>query len=65
MGRLKTKVDERTSVLHIETERTRHTKHILFGDIRDAEISLVVSTARGNENSKANFAEVEKAVSER
>ncbi len=65
LGRLKTKVDERTSVLHIETERMRHSKHILFGDIRDAEISLVVSTARGNENSKANFAEVEKAVSER
>lgn len=62
LGRLKTKVDERTSVLHIETERMRHSKHILFGDIRDVEISLVVSTARGNENSKANFAEVEKAV---
>ncbi len=52
-------------MLHIETERMRHSKHILFGDIRDVEISLVVSTARGNENSKANFAEVEKAVSER
>uniref|UniRef100_A0A671L5M8 DNA2/NAM7 helicase-like C-terminal domain-containing protein n=2 Tax=Sinocyclocheilus anshuiensis TaxID=1608454 RepID=A0A671L5M8_9TELE len=62
LGRLKTKVDERTSVLHIETEGMRHSKHILFGDIRGVEFSLVVSTARGNENSKANFAEVKKAV---
>lgn len=65
LGRLITKVDERTSVLQIETERTRQSKHILFGDIQGEEISLVVSTARGNENSKANFAEVKKAVSER
>uniref|UniRef100_A0A8C2PXC4 Si:dkey-97a13.6 n=1 Tax=Cyprinus carpio TaxID=7962 RepID=A0A8C2PXC4_CYPCA len=62
LGRLITKVDERTSVLQIETERTRQSKHILFGDIQGEEISLVVSTARGNENSKANFAEVKKAV---
>uniref|UniRef100_A0A8C1JSP3 Si:dkey-97a13.6 n=1 Tax=Cyprinus carpio TaxID=7962 RepID=A0A8C1JSP3_CYPCA len=62
LGRLRTKVDERTSVLHIQTERSRQSKHILFGDIRGDEISLVVSTARGNENSKANFAEVKKAV---
>ncbi|KAL1280781.1 hypothetical protein QQF64_015381 [Cirrhinus molitorella] len=62
LGRLKTMVDERTSVLHIETERMRQSKHILFGDIRGDEISLVVSTARGNENSKANYAEINKAV---
>ncbi|XP_052404760.1 helicase with zinc finger domain 2 [Carassius gibelio] len=62
LGRLKTEVDERTSVLHIGTERTRHSTHILFGDIRGEEKSLVVSTARGNENSKANIEEVKKAV---
>lgn len=50
-------------MLHAEIETTRQSKHILFGDIRGKEISLVVSTARGNENSKANFEEVEKAVS--
>ncbi|XP_043076767.1 helicase with zinc finger domain 2 [Puntigrus tetrazona] len=62
LGRLKTKVEERPSMLQIETEGTKHSKHILFGDIRGVEISLVVSTARGNENSKANFAEVNKAI---
>ncbi|XP_073704971.1 3'-5' exoribonuclease HELZ2 [Garra rufa] len=62
LGRLKTEVDERTSMLHIETERMRQSKHIVFGDIQGVEISLVVSTARGNENSKANFAEINKAV---
>ncbi|XP_051990661.1 LOW QUALITY PROTEIN: helicase with zinc finger domain 2-like [Xyrauchen texanus] len=61
-GKLKTKVDERTSMLHTETDRERKSKHILFGDIQGVEISLVVSTARGNENSKANLAEVKKAV---
>lgn len=49
-------------MLNAETER-RQSKHILFGDIRGEEISLVVSTARGNENSKANFGEVDRAVS--
>ncbi|KAK9979970.1 hypothetical protein ABG768_013372 [Culter alburnus] len=62
LGKLKTKVTERISMLHAEIETTRQSKHILFGDIRGKEISLVVSTARGNENSKANFEEVEKAV---
>ncbi|XP_026145910.1 helicase with zinc finger domain 2-like [Carassius auratus] len=61
-GRLITKVDERTSVLHIKTETKRQSKHILFGDIQGDEISLVVPTARGNENSKANIEEVKKAV---
>ncbi|XP_065122965.1 3'-5' exoribonuclease HELZ2 isoform X1 [Paramisgurnus dabryanus] len=60
--KLKTQVDKRTSMLHAETETMRQSKHILFGDIRGEEISLVVSTARGNENSKANLAEVKKAV---
>ncbi|XP_057189999.1 helicase with zinc finger domain 2 isoform X2 [Triplophysa rosa] len=59
---LKTQVDESASMLHATTESMRQSKHTLFGDIRGVEISLVVSTARGNENSKANFAEVEKAV---
>ncbi|XP_051555396.1 helicase with zinc finger domain 2 [Myxocyprinus asiaticus] len=61
-GKLKTKVAERTSMLHIEKERVRQSKHILFGDVQGVEISLVVSTARGNQNSKANLAEVKKAV---
>ncbi|XP_051984818.1 helicase with zinc finger domain 2 [Xyrauchen texanus] len=61
-GKLITKVVERTSMLHTETERVRRSKHTLFGDIRGVEISLVVSSARGNENSKANLAEVKKAV---
>lgn len=56
---------ERISMLHAVTETTRQSKHILFGDIRGKEISLVVSTARGNENSKANLEEVKKAVSKR
>nr|XP_699251.2 helicase with zinc finger domain 2 [Danio rerio] len=59
---LKTVVRERTSVLNAETEGRRQSKRILFGDIRGEEIGLVVSTARGNENSKANFDEVKKAV---
>ncbi|XDV27827.1 hypothetical protein PO909_031305 [Leuciscus waleckii] len=59
---LKTIVPERISMLHAENETTRQSKHILFGDIRGKEISLVVSTARGNENSKANLEEVKKAV---
>lgn len=61
-GKLKTIVPERISTLHAETETIRQSKHTLFGDIRGKEISLVVSTARGNENSKANLAEVKKAV---
>ena len=35
---------------------------IVFGDIRGEEISLVVSTAKGNENSKANREERDLAV---
>ncbi|KAG1934973.1 regulator of nonsense transcripts [Pimephales promelas] len=61
-GQLITVVPERISVLRAETETTRQSKHTLFGDIRGEEISLVVSTARGNENSKANLEEVKKAV---
>ncbi|KAK7159588.1 hypothetical protein R3I94_005818 [Phoxinus phoxinus] len=61
-GKLKTIVPERISMLHAQTETARQSKHTLFGDIRGKEISLVVSTARGNENSKANLEEVNKAV---
>lgn len=61
-GQLKTEVGEMTSMLHAEIETMTKSKHILFGDIRGVEVSLVVSTARGNENSKANLEEVEKAI---
>uniref|UniRef100_UPI003AB08215 3'-5' exoribonuclease HELZ2-like n=1 Tax=Centroberyx gerrardi TaxID=166262 RepID=UPI003AB08215 len=49
-GLLKTEVERPNSVLLIN----RKPKPIVFGDIRGEEISLVVSTAKGHENSKAN-----------
>lgn len=52
-------------MLHATTGSTRQSKHILFGDIRGNENSLVVSTARGNEKSKVNCEEADKAVSDK
>ncbi|KAM4625518.1 3'-5' exoribonuclease HELZ2-like [Polymixia lowei] len=52
-GLLKTEVRCRDSLL-LDNNKP---KTIVFGDIKGEEISLVVSTAKGNENSKANFAE--------
>ena len=46
------------SVLLIDKKPTT----IVFGDIKGKEISLVVSTKKGNENSKANVAEQKKVV---
>ncbi|XP_062309806.1 helicase with zinc finger domain 2-like isoform X2 [Osmerus eperlanus] len=57
-GLLQTKVDCRDSVL---CANLKHTP-IVFGDIRGEEIGLVVSTAKGNENSKANREERDLAV---
>ncbi|XP_046881794.1 helicase with zinc finger domain 2 [Hypomesus transpacificus] len=57
-GLLQTKVDCRDSVLCANLKPTP----IVFGDIRGEEISLVVSTAKGNENSKANREERDLAV---
>ena len=37
-------------------------KTIVFGHINGKEISLVVSTKKGNQNSKANVAEQQKVV---
>ncbi|KAM3878008.1 3'-5' exoribonuclease HELZ2 [Diretmus argenteus] len=52
-GFLKTDVERPNSVLLVDNKP----KPIAFGDIRGEEISLVVATAKGNENSKANLAE--------
>ncbi|XP_056129591.1 helicase with zinc finger domain 2 isoform X2 [Lampris incognitus] len=52
-GLLKTEVEHPSSVLLVDNRP----KPIVFGDIKGKEISLVVSTAKGNENSKANIEE--------
>ncbi|XP_071386282.1 3'-5' exoribonuclease HELZ2-like [Centroberyx affinis] len=49
-GLLKTEVERPNSVLLVNHKP----KPIVFGDVRGEEISLVVSTAKGHENSKAN-----------
>ncbi|XP_030643380.1 helicase with zinc finger domain 2 [Chanos chanos] len=59
-GRLNTAVERGHSVFCVQPGTLR--KHIVFGDIRGEETSLVVSTGRGNENSKANKSESKKAV---
>uniref|UniRef100_A0A667XTW8 RNB domain-containing protein n=1 Tax=Myripristis murdjan TaxID=586833 RepID=A0A667XTW8_9TELE len=48
--RLKTEVERPNSVLLINNKP----KQIIFGDVRGKEISQVVSTEKGHENSKAN-----------
>ncbi|KAI1890439.1 hypothetical protein AGOR_G00153720 [Albula goreensis] len=59
-GRLKTgRRNHRPSVLQTKSQQLTP---ILFGHVLGEEISLVVSTERGNENSKANVAEAEQAV---
>ncbi|KAK6471888.1 helicase with zinc finger domain 2-like [Huso huso] len=58
-GRLKTDVIRPTSVLHAEWKRCTP---ILFGHVVGEEVSLVVSSEKGNENSKANLEEAEMAV---
>ncbi|MGH0127270.1 UNVERIFIED_CONTAM: hypothetical protein FKN15_008935 [Acipenser sinensis] len=58
-GRLKTDVIRPTSVLHAEWKRCTP---ILFGHVVGEVVSLVVSSEKGNENSKANLEEAEMAV---
>ncbi|XP_045079685.1 helicase with zinc finger domain 2 isoform X1 [Coregonus clupeaformis] len=58
-GILKTRAPRKDSVLLTQSQ---HLTPILFGHVDGKEISLVVSTERGNENSKANFAEAEESV---
>lgn len=57
-GKLKTGVEQPNSVLRVENK----TMPIVFGDIEGKTITLVVSTAKGNENSKANPEERDKVV---
>lgn len=52
-GKLKTDVDRPNSVLQADSRQT----HIVFGNVSGEEVSLVVSTEKGNENSKANMKE--------
>lgn len=59
-GILKTGATPKDSVL---LAQSHHLTPILFGHVSGKEISLVVSTERGNENSKANSAEAEESVS--
>lgn len=58
-GILKTGATRKDSVLLAQSHRLTP---ILFGHVYGKEISLVVSTERGNENSKANSAEAEESV---
>ncbi|XP_070758361.1 3'-5' exoribonuclease HELZ2-like [Enoplosus armatus] len=57
-GNLKTGVEQPVSVLRVGSR----TVPIVFGDIQGKTISLVVNTAKGNENSKANQEEREKVI---
>ncbi|KAL4655663.1 helicase with zinc finger domain 2 [Arapaima gigas] len=58
-GKLKTAVDRPNSVLKVNSQKS---SHIVFGHICGTELSLVVSTEKGNENSKANREEQNEAV---
>ncbi|XP_058635593.1 helicase with zinc finger domain 2-like [Onychostoma macrolepis] len=57
-GKLKTKTSPKPSLFLIKSRPTC----IVFGHVEGKEKSLVVSTERGNENSKANLEEAEEAV---
>ncbi|CAK6966077.1 helicase with zinc finger domain 2-like [Scomber scombrus] len=57
-GELKTGVEQPSSVLRVGGR----TMSIVFGHIIGKTISLVVNTAKGNENSKANLEERDKVV---
>ncbi|KAG7478367.1 hypothetical protein MATL_G00079860 [Megalops atlanticus] len=58
-GRLETAVTPKPSVLQT---KSKHSTPIIFGHVEGKEVSLVVSTERGNENSRANLEEAEQAV---
>ncbi|XP_037345942.2 helicase with zinc finger domain 2-like isoform X1 [Pungitius pungitius] len=57
-GKLKTGEEQPRSVLRVDNK----TMPIVFGDIIGETVSLVVNTAKGNENSKANKEERVQAV---
>uniref|UniRef100_A0A3B4FHD3 Helicase with zinc finger 2 n=1 Tax=Pundamilia nyererei TaxID=303518 RepID=A0A3B4FHD3_9CICH len=57
-GNLKTGVEQQRSVFQVDHK----TKPIVFGDVKGKTISLVVNTAQGNQNSKANLEERNKVV---
>lgn len=58
-GKLKTGTRAKPSLFHAKSRQTC----IVFGHVEGKEKSLVVSTERGNENSKANVEEAEEVVS--
>uniref|UniRef100_A0AAY4EVB2 C3H1-type domain-containing protein n=1 Tax=Denticeps clupeoides TaxID=299321 RepID=A0AAY4EVB2_9TELE len=58
-GNLKTGCQTKPSVL---MTATKSLTHIVFGNVEGKETSLVVSTERGNENSKANYEEAQETV---
>ena len=60
-GHLKTKAKRRASVL---LKQAAIVTPILFGHVAGTEISLVVSTEWGNENSMANVEEAKQAVNQ-
>ncbi|XP_051270850.1 helicase with zinc finger domain 2 [Dicentrarchus labrax] len=57
-GKLKTGVEQPSSVLRVGDK----TMPVVFGDIEGETIRLVVNTAKGNENSKANKEEKSKVI---
>ncbi|TKS71172.1 PPAR-gamma DNA-binding domain-interacting protein 1 [Collichthys lucidus] len=57
-GMLKTGVEQRNSVLRVGDK----TMPIVFGDVKGETVRLVVNTAKGNENSKANQEEKNKVI---
>uniref|UniRef100_A0A673G372 DNA2/NAM7 helicase-like C-terminal domain-containing protein n=1 Tax=Sinocyclocheilus rhinocerous TaxID=307959 RepID=A0A673G372_9TELE len=57
-GKLKTKTSPKPRLFLTKSRQTC----IVFGHVEGKEKSLVVSTERGNENSKANLEEAEEAV---
>lgn len=57
-GNLKTGVEQPNSIICVEDK----SMPIVFGHIEGTTISLIVSTAKGNENSKANKEEKNRVV---
>ncbi|KAJ8359239.1 hypothetical protein SKAU_G00157640 [Synaphobranchus kaupii] len=58
-GRLKTGAEREPSVL---LTKSRQPTPLVFGHVKGKENSLLVSTEKGNENSKANIEEAEQSV---
>lgn len=57
-GRLKTAEEQPRSILCVDNR----SMPVVFGHIEGKAISLIVNTAKGNENSKANMAERDKVI---